>query len=102
MRLFGISDLPRFVNVLAGEADVRCGSGANIVLFGNDVGSHRTGGNLTTLLRGVVFIRKTALRLCLDLQRIGLSAIRGSNQFIMGILRFGWLRSYGSIERAVT
>jgi hypothetical protein len=91
------------------------GSGANIVLFGNEVGGTwwclsqtfrlRTfaySRNLTTLLRRVVFVCKAALRLCLDLQRIGLRAIRCGDQFIMGD-RSGslrWFGGYGSLERA--
>lgn len=50
--------------------------------------------NLTAFLSRVVFVRQPPLCLRFDFQRIGLRAVGGGDQFIMGILDFAEARGF--------
>lgn len=90
-----VADDACFMNVFAGQADVG-GSGYAGVLFENtQIGLVCAEFcDLSTFLRGVIFIGKAALRLRFDFKRVGLGAIRCGDQFIMGD-RSGSLRWFG-------
>ena len=79
-----IADEPRFVNVLAGEAEVG-GRWEIIILSGNDMTdflSPPTVSNFPPLLRRVIFVGQPALGLRLDVVRVGLGAIGGDQRIV--------------------
>ena len=70
--LFSIPDLTGFVDLLAGQAEVR--SSWNVVPIRNVFRPASPFTNLTTLLRGVVFVSQPDLGAGLDLERLPLRA----------------------------
>jgi hypothetical protein len=81
--LFAITQQARFVDVLGGKAK-SVGCGLESILARNTFRTAR--GDLSLLLRGVIFIGEPALGPGLDLQRIGLRMVDRCNQLIVRIL----------------
>ena len=76
--VFGIADLPGFVNVLMGQTDI--GDGRNLILIGNKVGPLPLPPNLAPVLCRVVFVGKPVLGGAFDGERIALCTAPGSSR----------------------
>lgn len=72
---FRVANDPRFVDVFAGQADVRKPD-----LFPIGKAAFPVGPNLAALLRRVVFVGEAALRHTFDFQRVGTERTRRAEQ----------------------
>jgi hypothetical protein len=81
--LFGVPNPTGFVHIFVGNADIAQAGfsqvGRSLVVAARP--------QFAPCLRRVILVSKAPLRLRLDIQRVGLRAVRGSDQVVMRLLR---------------
>ena len=83
---FGVAELAGLVDLVAAQSEIGRG-GFNVAVSNLEISPAAVASHLAPRLRGIVFVGQATLGAGLDLQRMGLRAMRRRDEIVMGALR---------------